>query len=209
MAICDLTLATGGKAMVQAAYSSGKPAYGVGAGNATMVIDETADIAEAARNSRISKTSDFGSGCSADGNLLIEATIYERCSRSCQTRAAISRTHAKRRCLRRRCGMTTASARSRRCAVSAQRLGEKAGFSVPADRKFIMVEEEDIGTEHRFSGEKLSVVMALFRYRGFDQALQKVQQIYRGWRQGPLVRHLFVRRRPYPSAGARSRRSAA
>ena len=63
--------------MVKAAYSSGRPAYGVGAGNATMVIDETADIVEAARNSRISKTNDYGSGCSADGNLVVEATIYD------------------------------------------------------------------------------------------------------------------------------------
>ena len=78
MSICDLTIATGGSAMVRAAYSSGKPAYGVGAGNATMVIDETADIAEAARNTRLSKTSDNGSGCSADGNLLVEASIYDR-----------------------------------------------------------------------------------------------------------------------------------
>jgi sulfoacetaldehyde dehydrogenase len=66
MSICDLTIATGGPAMVKAAYSSGKPVYGVGAGNATMVIDETATIEEAARNTRISKTNDNGSGCSAD-----------------------------------------------------------------------------------------------------------------------------------------------
>src|SRR3984957_11395383 len=78
MSICDLTIATGGPAMVKAAYGSGKPAYGVGAGNATMVIDETADIAEAARNTRLSKTSDNGSGCSADGNLLVESSIYDR-----------------------------------------------------------------------------------------------------------------------------------
>src|SRR2546430_3128964 len=78
MSICDLTIATGGPAMVRAAYSSGKPAYGVGAGNATMVIDETADIEEAARNTRLSKTSDNGSGCSADGKLLVEASIYDR-----------------------------------------------------------------------------------------------------------------------------------
>src|SRR5256714_2039891 len=77
MSICDLTIATGGPAMVRAAYSSGKPAYGVGAGNATMVIDETADIVEAARNTRISKTNDYGSGCSADGNLLVDASIYD------------------------------------------------------------------------------------------------------------------------------------
>src|SRR5438552_8917169 len=78
MSICDLTIATGGPAMVKAAYGSGKPAYGVGAGNATMVIDETANVEEAARNTRISKTNDHGSGCSADGNLVIEATIYDR-----------------------------------------------------------------------------------------------------------------------------------
>src|SRR6476620_11034446 len=62
MRLCDLTIATGGPAMVKAAYSSGKPAYGVGAGNATIVIDDTADIDEAARNTRISKTNDHGSG---------------------------------------------------------------------------------------------------------------------------------------------------
>lgn len=77
MAACDLTLATGGKPMVKAAYSSGRPAYGVGAGNSTMVIDETADIEIAALNTRLSKTSDFGSGCSADGNIIIQASIYD------------------------------------------------------------------------------------------------------------------------------------
>src|SRR5579863_10368857 len=77
MAICDVTMATGGQAMVRAAYSSGKPAFGVGAGNATMVIDETADLEGAARNTRISKTNDNGSGCSADGNLLVDSTIYD------------------------------------------------------------------------------------------------------------------------------------
>src|SRR5437588_8590716 len=72
MSICDLTIATGGLAMVKAAYSSGKPAYGVGAGNATVVVDETANIQEAARNTRISKIHNNGSGCSCDGNLIIE-----------------------------------------------------------------------------------------------------------------------------------------
>ena len=91
MADCDLTLATGGAAMVKAAYSSGRPAFGVGGGNSTMVIDETADVAEAARNTRMSKTSDFGSGCSADGNLLIDdRRLRRRCSPSCSWKAATS-----------------------------------------------------------------------------------------------------------------------
>src|SRR5437870_6089620 len=78
MSICDLTIATGGPAMVKAAYGSGKPAYGVGAGNATMVVDETADVEQAARYTANSKTNDYGSGCSADGNLVVDASIYLR-----------------------------------------------------------------------------------------------------------------------------------
>jgi acyl-CoA reductase-like NAD-dependent aldehyde dehydrogenase len=77
MSQADMVQATGGRDMVKAAYSSGTPAYGVGAGNSTMVIDETADVREAARNTRISKTSDFGSGCSSDGNLIVEDSVYE------------------------------------------------------------------------------------------------------------------------------------
>ena len=78
MARADLVIATGGQGMVRAAHSSGTPAYGVGAGNSTMIIDDTANIEEAARNTRLSKTSDFGSGCSADGNLLIDSRIFDR-----------------------------------------------------------------------------------------------------------------------------------
>ena len=78
MARADVIIATGGQPMVRAAYSSGTPAYGVGSGNSTMIIDETANIEEAARNTRLSKTSDFGSGCSADGNLIIEETIFAK-----------------------------------------------------------------------------------------------------------------------------------
>src|SRR5438034_11546678 len=78
MARADLIVATGGQPMVRAAYSSGTPAYAVGSGNSTRIIDETANIEEAARNARLSKTSDFGSGCSADGNLIIEASIFDK-----------------------------------------------------------------------------------------------------------------------------------
>ena len=78
MAKADLALATGGQPMVRAAYSSGTPAYGVGAGNATMIFDETTDVEEAARNTMLSKTSDFGSGCSADGNLVVHDSIYDK-----------------------------------------------------------------------------------------------------------------------------------
>ena len=91
MSICDLTIATGGPAMVKAAYSSGKPAYGVGAGNATVVVDETADLADAARNTRISKTQNHGSGCSCDGNLLVEASVYDAVPRCAAAGRRLSR----------------------------------------------------------------------------------------------------------------------
>lgn len=78
---CDLVIATGGRPMVKSAYSSGVPAYGSGAGNATVIIDNTCNTperqAEAAMNTRISKCSDFGSGCSCDGNLIIHEDVYD------------------------------------------------------------------------------------------------------------------------------------
>ncbi len=178
MAQCDLTLATGGKPMVKAAYSSGKPAYGVGAGNSTMVIDETADIAEAANFSRVSKTSDFGSGCSADGNLLIDERVYDA-MRAALVAEGGYLCNAEEKALLERALWDAKGARTiNTVAVKAQKIAEVAGFTIPDDRKFIMVEQDEIGKEHKFSSEKLSVVMALFKYNGFDDALEKVVQIY-------------------------------
>jgi sulfoacetaldehyde dehydrogenase len=178
MAICDLTLATGGKPMVKAAYSSGKPAFGVGAGNSTMVIDETANIEEAARNSRISKTSDFGSGCSADGNLVIEASIYDKMRDQLIAEGGYLCNAEEKAKLEPALWSDEGQRRIETVAVSAQRIAEAAGFSIPADRKFLMVEEENIGKQHKFSSEKLCVVLSLFRYEGFEQALDMVERIF-------------------------------
>lgn len=178
MAACDLTLATGGRPMVKAAYSSGKPAYGVGAGNSTMVIDETADIKDAARNSRISKTSDFGSGCSADGNLLIDARTYDAMRDALIAEGGYLCNADEKAQLEKAMWDSEGNRTIETVAIAPQKLAQSAGFSIAADRKFIMVEQEEIGKRHRFSSEKLSVVMALFRYHGFDDALKKVAQIY-------------------------------
>ncbi|MDP1668608.1 aldehyde dehydrogenase family protein [Phaeovulum sp.] len=178
MAQCDLTLATGGKPMVKAAYSSGKPAFGVGAGNSTMVIDETADIKEAAFNSRVSKTSDYGSGCSADGNLLIDARVYDAMRDALVAEGGYLCSPAEKALLEKAMWDAEGHRTINTVAVKAQKIAEITGFSIPADRKFIMVEQDAIGREHRFSSEKLSVVMALFKYNGFDDALKKVAQIY-------------------------------
>ena len=178
MRFCDLTIATGGPAMVTAAYSSGKPAYGVGAGNATMVIDDTADIVEAARNTRISKTNDHGSGCSADGNILVDASIYDAFLKRLQVEGGYLVTGAEKALLEQAYwdadGHRTPDTIARAASVVARR----AGFTIPADTSFLLVEEQHIGKQHRFSTEKLGTVLAVFKYDGFDQALDKVRQIF-------------------------------
>jgi sulfoacetaldehyde dehydrogenase len=178
MSICDLTIATGGAAMVKAAYSTGKPAYGVGAGNATMVIDETADIAEAARNTRLSKTSDFGSGCSADGNLLVEETIYDRFLDQVQEEGGYLVTEGEKDCLQAILWDSEGHRTPATIARSAARIAEIAGFRIPAGKSFLIVEENQIGKEHLFSSEKLSPVLAIFKYCGFANALEMVRGIY-------------------------------
>jgi sulfoacetaldehyde dehydrogenase len=178
MSICDLTIATGGSAMVKAAYSSGKPAYGVGAGNATMVIDETGNIEEAARNTRLSKTSDHGSGCSADGNLLVEASIYNPFLEQLQREYGYLVTEAEKQRLQSVMWDSEGHRTSETIARPAARIAEIAGFRIPADKKFLIVEESRIGKEHLFSSEKLSPVLAIFKYSGFENALEMVRQIY-------------------------------
>lgn len=179
MAQCDLTLATGGKPMVKAAYSSGKPAYGVGAGNSTMVIDETADIKEAAYNSRVSKTSDYGSGCSADGNLLIDDRVYDAMRAALVAEGGHLCNAEEKAKLEKALWDDHGHRTIDTVAVSAQRIGEIAGFKVPDDRKFIMVEHDKIGKDQKFSSEKLCVVMALFKFHGFEDGLAKVKEIYK------------------------------
>ncbi len=178
MAICDLVQATGGQQMVRAAYSSGTPSLGVGAGNSTMVIDETADIEEAARNTRMSKTSDFGSGCSADGNLLVEATIYDRFLEQLKKEGGYLASDIEKQKLQAVLWDSDCHRTADTIAISAQRIAERAGFSIPEDRTFIIVKEENIGKDHLFSSEKLCVVLAIFKYSGFENGLRMVEQIF-------------------------------
>jgi sulfoacetaldehyde dehydrogenase len=178
MSICDLTVATGGAAMVKSAYSSGKPAYGVGAGNATMIIDETADIAEAAANTRISKTHNNGSGCSCDGNLLVEETIYDRFLEQLQKEGGYLASDEDKNKLQSVMWDAEGHRTLETVARPASRIAELAGFSIPADKNFIIVKEDKIGKEYVFSGEKLSPVLSIFKYSGFDNALKMVQKIF-------------------------------
>jgi sulfoacetaldehyde dehydrogenase len=178
MSICDLTIATGGPAMVRAAYSSGKPAYGVGAGNATMVIDETADIEEAARNTSISKTNDYGSGCSADGNLLVDASIYDRFLGQLQKEGGYLVSDQEKAQLRNAYWDADGHRTSDTIARPVSTVAAKAGITVSTGKTFFIVPEAQIGRQHLFSTEKLGVVLSIIKYHGFDDALEKVRQIF-------------------------------
>jgi sulfoacetaldehyde dehydrogenase len=178
MARADLVIATGGQNMVRAAYGSGTPAYGVGAGNATMIIDETANLEEAARNTRISKTSDFGSGCSADGNLIIEASIFDAMLQHLQKEGGYLANEQEKAALRRVMWGDEGQRLVDTVAISPQQLARAAGFEIPADRAFIIVSGDGIGNEHPFSSEKLTTLLAVYRYSGFDQALDMMRGIF-------------------------------
>jgi sulfoacetaldehyde dehydrogenase len=178
MSKADLTIATGGPAMVKSAYSSGKPAYGVGAGNATMVIDETAEIAEAARHTRISKTNDNGSGCSADGNLLVDSSIYDSFLEALQQEGGYLVNSREKDLLRAAYWDAEGRRTADTIARPAKDVAERAGFTLPEGKTFLIVAEERIGRDYLFSTEKLGTVLAIFKYHGFDDALDKVRQIF-------------------------------
>lgn len=180
MKMCDLIMATGGPAMTKSAHSSGKPAYCSGAGNATMIFDETTDPEIAAMNTRISKTSDFGSGCSADGNLIIFGGLYDKMVQALQNEGGYLAGAEQREMLKKAMWDEEGHRIVATVAVSPQKLAKEAGFEIPEDRKFIMVEGNGIGKEHRFSGEKLTTLLALYRYEGgFENALDMMDEIYK------------------------------
>ncbi len=183
---CDLVIATGGRPMVKSAYSSGTPAYGSGAGNATVIIDDTADTPErqreAAQNTRISKTSDFGSGCSCDGNLVIHASIYDQMVEALKAEGGYLASEEEAELLKGVMWDDMGHRLPSTVAISPQKLAEAAGFQIPADRKFIMVTGGglgQIGKAHFFSSEKLTTLLALFKYEGeFENALDMMRAIF-------------------------------
>ncbi|MHC1758779.1 MAG: aldehyde dehydrogenase family protein [Negativicutes bacterium] len=179
MAASDLVLATGGRDMVRSAYSSGTPAYGVGAGNSTMIIDETANIEEAARNTMLSKTSDFGSGCSADGNLIVSALIYDQLLAQLIKEGGYLASEAEMAKLKTAMWDETGHRLPKTVALAPQKLADIAGFTIPSDRKFIIVIGDGIGKEHFFSSEKLTTLLAIYKYEGeFENALDMMRAVY-------------------------------
>ncbi|MCK6207058.1 aldehyde dehydrogenase family protein [Bacillus infantis] len=176
MAQADITMATGSGDMVKAAYSSGKPAYGVGAGNAVVIVDETADLLDAAEKIAIGKTGDNASGCSAENSLVIHESIYEDLLRLLQEQGGYLVTPEEKDKLE---GAMWVDGHLSRDIVAkpVDRIASQAGINIPDETRFLMVKETGIGKEYPFSGEKMSLVLTIYKYSEFDEAIEKVNKI--------------------------------
>ena len=167
---CDRILATGGAPMVVAAYSSGTPALGVGAGNAVVTVDDTADLDDAAAKILISKTLDLAASCSSDNSVILLDAIYEPMLTKLKEKGGMVLNDEQKAKLQASLwvdGVINAKV----VAQTPQFIGNFAGFDVPEDAKFFIVPETGYGPEHPFSGEKMTVTMALYRAKDIDEAI--------------------------------------
>ena len=173
---CDRVLATGGGAMVQAAYASGTPALGVGVGNAVITVDETADLGDAANKIRISKTLDLSASCSSDNSVLLVDAIYDDMLAKLEDQGGYLVNEEEKAKLQKTLWdeghLSTAIV-----AQPAEKIAALAGIDLPEGKSFFMVPEDGYGPEHPFSGEKLSVVMALYRPKNIDEAIRLTNDI--------------------------------
>jgi sulfoacetaldehyde dehydrogenase len=173
---CDRILATGGGAMVQAAYSSGTPALGVGVGNAVITVDETADLDDAAEKIRISKTLDLAASCSADNSVLLVEPIYDEMLGKLKAQGGYvlgDEEKAKLQDVLWKDGILNAKV----VAQPPEAIAGMAGFDIPDGTKFFIVPETGAGPDHPFSGEKLTVTMALYKVKDIDEAIVRTNEI--------------------------------
>lgn len=175
----DLIVATGGAGMVKAAYSSGTPAFGVGVGNCVHVVDETADLADAADAIAVAKTFDHATSCLADNAVVAHTDIHDELLGLLAARGGHLCSAGEKEQLRAAMWPDGGHIPSVDViAKPATRIAELAGFAVPDGTTFLVVAEDGVGPEHPFSGEKLSVVLALYRYEGgIDAAVAQVNAI--------------------------------
>lgn len=175
----DLVVVTGSQSNVRAGYSSGKPALGVGTGNVAVIVDESADCADAAKKILASKIFDNATSCSSENSVIIHDKVYERMIAALAAEGAAMLSAAEKETLQRTMfpggnlsPVVTAQPVKKICAV--------AGFSRPAlvGSRCLMVEETGAGRDFPFSREKLSPVLTVYRARDFDAAVGIVQRIY-------------------------------
>ncbi len=177
MKLVDLVVATGGGPMVKVAYSSGKPAYGVGAGNAVIVVDETVDIREAAEKIFKGKTFDNATSCSSENSVVIHHSIYEKMLEAFKSFGGFLCSKEEKAKLKATMWPDGVHLNKDIVAQSAKKIAGMAGLSVPDNTTFLMVQGEAIGADDPFSGEKLSPVLTLWKYKEFPEAIDMVQNI--------------------------------
>ncbi|QGU94683.1 bifunctional acetaldehyde-CoA/alcohol dehydrogenase [Clostridium bovifaecis] len=172
MSESDITLATGGPGMVKAAYSSGKPAIGVGAGNTPAIIDETAHIKMAVNSILLSKTFDNGVICASEQSVIVLDEIYEEVRKEFAERGAyiLSKDEIDKV---RKVILINGGLNANIVGQSAYKIGKMAGIEVPETAKVLIGEVESVELEEPFSHEKLSPILGMYRVNSFEEALQK------------------------------------
>jgi len=173
----DFVVATGGADMVKAAYSSGTPAFGVGAGNSVSVVDDTADLDDTAHGIMLAETNDWGAGCSTENSVAIHEAVYDDMIAALKKHGGYLCTPDEKEKLIKtlwKDGHLNVD-----CIIhSPQYIAEAAGFKVPDDCNFIMAEETSWGEEYPMTKEKLSPVIAVWKFKAIDDAIKLVNNIH-------------------------------
>jgi acetaldehyde dehydrogenase/alcohol dehydrogenase len=172
----DIILATGGPGMVKSAYSSGKPALGVGAGNTPAIIDESADVTLAVNSIIHSKTFDNGMICASEQSVIVDTKLYkavkdEFTARGCHflTKTEIDKV--------RKTILINGSLNAKIVGQSAYNIGKLSGIEVPETTKILIGEVTSVDLSEEFAHEKLSPVLAMYKSENFDDALEKAKQL--------------------------------
>ncbi len=173
---CDIILATGGPGMVKAAYSSGKPAIGVGAGNTPAIIDETAHIKMAVNSILLSKTFDNGVICASEQSVIVLEPIYEEVKREFEERGAYILKEDEIDKVR-DIIFKGSSVNAEIVGQSACKIANIAGITVPEASKVLIGEVEAIDKDEPFAHEKLSPILAMYKAKTFDEALDKAEAL--------------------------------
>ena len=176
MSEADITLATGGPGMVKAAYSSGKPAIGVGAGNTPAIIDETAHLKMAVSSILLSKTFDNGVICASEQTVLVVDSVYDEVKNEFADRGAYFLKDTEIDKVR-KVILINGALNANIVGQSAYKIAELAGVKVPVDTKVLIGEVESVELEEEFSHEKLSPVLGMYRVKDFDEALVKAERL--------------------------------
>ena len=172
----DIILATGGPGMVKAAYSSGKPALGVGAGNTPAIIDETADIVLAVNSIIHSKTFDNGMICASEQSVIVDSKIYTKVKKEFKDRGCYFLKGEELDKVRKTI-LINGSLNAKIVGQSAKKIAELSGVTVPDYTKILIGEVESVELSEEFAHEKLSPVLAMYKAKNFNDALDKAERL--------------------------------